>query len=179
MTGTSGRRRAARAPDPRRARRRAELWRAAGLGFSLVWAVVLGLVVAFWARVTFSDGSAEDLPGSLDLLLTAVAFVCAGLAVWTVVDALWLFRRRTSGWDAVIVLGSFSVAVSLLVGLPRRFLHELGSAPGPIVWGLGVLGLASVVTGLLAQRAFRRAAEARERSAGGDAVADAEDDGLG
>lgn len=158
-------------------RRVAELWRAAGLGFVLVWTVVLVLVVGFWVRVTFLPRPGDDLPGSLQILLAPVAVFAAGLAVWTLVCGWRLVRRRASGWDAVVVDGAFALAVAVFVWAPRRVL-EGPEPPRTVVVALAALGLTSVVTGLLAQRAFERAAVGLEPS--DDALfADPEGDGLG
>lgn len=158
-------------------RRVAELWRAAALGFVLVWTVVLVLVVGFWVRVTFAPGPGDELPGSLQILLAPVAVFAVGLSLWTLVCGWRLVRRRASGCDAVVVDGAFAVAVAVFVWAPSR-VFDLPTLPRTTVVGLGVLGLASVVTGMLAQRAFERAAVGLEPS--DDALfADPEGDGLG
>ncbi len=158
----------------------AELWRAAGLGFALVWTVVLVLVVAFWVRVTFYPRPGDELPGSLQILLAPVALAAAGLGIWTVASAWRLVLRRASGWDPIVVLGAFAIAVSVLVWAPSRVFDALSPAPRPAVLALAALGVASVVTGLIAQRAFRRAAVAFEPLDDDDALfAGADDDGFG
>ncbi len=159
----------------------AELWRAAGLGFALVWTVVLVLVVAFWVRVTFYARPGDELPGSLQILLAPVAFAAAGLAVWTLASAWRLVLRRASGWDPIVVLGAFAIAVSVLVWAPSRFFEALSPAPRPALVALAALGVASVVTGLIAQRAFRRAAVAFEPLDDDDDAlfTGADDDGFG
>lgn len=187
MSEPTARRRRAAEPDlDRQARehaarvRVAELWRATGLGFALVWTVILVLVVAFWVRVTFYPRPGDELPGSLQILLAPVAFAAAGLAVWTLASAWRLVLRRASGWDPIVVLGAFAIAVSVLVWAPSRFFEALSPAPRPAVVALAVLGVTSVVTGLLAQRAFRRAAVAFEPLPDDDALlTGADDDGFG
>lgn len=176
-----------RAVDPEREAREhaanvrvAELWRATGLGFALVWTVILVLVLAFWVRVTFYPRPGDELPGSLQILLAPVALAAAGLAVWTLASAWRLVLRRASGWDPIVVLGAFAIAVSVLVWAPSRFFEALTPAPRPAVIALAVLGVTSVVTGLVAQRAFRRAAVAFEHLDEDDALLPgADDDGFG
>ncbi|WP_157622620.1 hypothetical protein [Nostocoides sp. Soil756] len=154
----------ARAVDPGVARRRAELWRATGLGFSLVWVVVLALVVAFWVRVTFLPRPGDDLPGALEIVMAPVALLSAGLAAWVTACAWRLWRRRASGWDAVMVVGAFAIAVAVFIWAPGRFLDGAERAPRPILATMVALGVASIVTGRRAQRAFVRAAVGPEPS---------------
>jgi hypothetical protein len=175
-----------RAADPEREAREhaasvraAELWRATGLGFAIVWTVLLVLVVAFWVRVTFYPRPGDELPGSLQILLAPVAFAAAGLAVWTVASAWRLVLRRASGWDPIVVLGAFAIAVSVLIWAPSRVFDALSPAPRPAVLALAGLGVASVVTGLVAQRAFRRAAVAFEPLDDDALFAGPDDDGFG
>lgn len=172
MNASRGRRSATRGgagevADPAAVRRRAELWRAAGLGFSLVWVVVLTLVVLFWVRVTFLPRPGDDLPGALEIVMAPVALLSAGLAAWVTTCAWRLWRRRASGWDAVMVVGSFALAVAAFVWAPGRFLDGAERAPRPVLATVVALGLASVVTSRLAQRAFVRAAVGPEPSADG------------
>ncbi|NHA68053.1 hypothetical protein [Phycicoccus flavus] len=158
------RRRSEREVDLAARRRVAELWRATGLGFTIVWTVLLVLVVGFWVRVTFLPRPGDDLPGSLQVLLAPVAVISAGMVVWGLVCGWRLLRRRTSGWDAVVVLGAFAIAVAVMVWAPGRFLDSLDKAPTDVAVALVVLGVASVGTGLLGQRAFRRASTGLEPS---------------
>jgi hypothetical protein len=152
------------AAEPLLARRRAELWRATGLGFSLVWVVVLTLVVLFWVRVTFFPRPGDDLPGALEIVMAPVALLCAGLVGWVVACAWRLWRRRASGSDAIVVVGAFALAVAVFVWAPGRLLDGAERAPRPLLAAVVLLGVSSVVTGRLAQRAFVRAAVGPEPS---------------
>ncbi|GGL41468.1 hypothetical protein H9L10_08450 [Phycicoccus endophyticus] len=143
-------------------RRVAELWRAVGLGFTMVWAVLLALVVVYWVRVTFLPSPEDDLPGSLRLLLAPAALAAAVFVLWTLVCGWRLLRRRASGWDAAVVLGSFAIAGAVFAWAPGQLVDGLESAPRTVAVGLVVLGGASVTSGMLAQRAFRRSAVALE-----------------
>ncbi|MBM6405427.1 hypothetical protein JQN72_14370 [Phycicoccus sp. CSK15P-2] len=152
------------APDAAEAQRQharlraAELWRATGLGFSIVWAVVLALVVFFWVRIAFMPRPGDDVSRWNDALLAPIALAAACLAVWVVVCAYRLARRRASGWDAVVVCGAFSLAIAAFLWLPGKLVDRLDPGSSELILPLTVLGAASVVTGLVAQRAFRRVA---------------------
>ena len=147
------------------ARRRvlsADLFRAAGLGFAVVWATSLGLVVAFWVRVVFYPRPGDEVSAWNDVALAPVALVSAVLTVWVLLGAWRLVVRRPGGVDPVVVVGSFAIAVAVLVWAPGRFVEGLDSAPRSWVVGLAVLGVCSVVTGMLGQRAWGRAAAVQD-----------------
>ncbi len=158
--------------------RTADLWRATGLGLSVVWGVVLLLVVGYGARLTFAP-TAGDPPGFVRLLLAPLSLVALALFVWVAVAAWRIQARRAAGWDAVIVIGGLAVASGVFVAAPWRFDGGPGKGLTPLSVGLVVLGALSVVAGLLAQRSWRRAAEALEESHAGGALPGPGDDGLG
>lgn len=152
--------------------RAADLWRGAGLGLAVVWAVLLGLVVVFWLRVTFFRQPGDDIEGYAQVVLAPVAVVAAVLLGWTVVSLWSLWMRRERGWDVIVVLGAFAIAGALFLVLPGEFLDRVQERVGPRVVGLAGLGVFSVVVGLLGQRTWRRAAVAL------DAIRRPRDDGL-
>ncbi len=128
----------------------AERWRAVGLGTNIVWVVVLLLVIAFWANVTWADRPAYSGPGYLPVLLAPVALLAAVLAGWAVLSAVRILRRSGDGWDAPIVLGVIGIAVAGFSLVPSETIVR------PLIW-VGVLGLGSLVAGLLGERSWRRA----------------------
>ncbi|MBR7744572.1 hypothetical protein KC207_14850 [Phycicoccus sp. BSK3Z-2] len=136
----------------------ADVWRAVGIGFSLVWTTVLALVVTFWVRVVFFPRPGDEVALWNDVVLAPVALVAAVLAGWTLVGVWRLLLRRPGGFDPLVVLGAFAIAVALLVWAPGRFIDGLDAAPREGVLALGVLGVVSVAAGMLAQRSWRRAA---------------------
>ena len=149
-------------PRGRRSVRVADLWRAAGLGFTAVWATVLILVVVFWVRVVFFPRPGDEVSAWNDVALVPVAGVSAVLAIWTLVGAWKLLLRRPGGFDPIVVIGSFAIAVAVLVWAPGRFIDGLDAAPRSWVVAAAVLGAASVITGMLAQRSWRRAAAVQD-----------------
>lgn len=138
------------AADPQHDHEMAERWRAVGLGLNSVWVVVLLLVVAFWANVTWADRPAYSGPGYLPALLAPAALLAAVMAGWAVVSAVRILRRSADGWDAPIVLGVIGIAVAGFSLIPSDTIVK------PLVW-VGVLGLASLATGVLGERSWRRA----------------------
>ena len=150
-----------RTTDPRQV---AELWRATGLGLSLVWTVVLLLVVLFWVRVAFLPEPGDDLPGALRVLLAPVALAATLLAGWTLVGTWRIVRRRTSGWDALSVDGALAVAVAALLTLPATLLRDAPTPSRANMVVLAVAGLVTVVVARTARRAFDRVAVGLEPS---------------
>lgn len=128
----------------------AERWRAVGLGLNSVWVVVLLLVVAFWANVTWADRPAYSGPGYLPALLAPAALLAAVMAGWAVLSAVRILRRSGDGWDAPIVLGVVGIAVAAFSLVPSDTIVK------PLIW-VGVLGVASLVAGVLGERSWRRA----------------------
>lgn len=155
---------ARRTADPDVPWRAAELWRAVGLGLSVVWTVVLLLVVLFWVRVAFAPQPGDDLPGSLRLLLAPVALAATILTVWTLVGAWRIVRRRTSGWDALSVDGAFAVAVAVLLTVPATILDDAPTPSRVSMLGLAVVGFATVLVARFARQAFDRVAVGLEPS---------------
>ena len=140
--------------------RAADLWRATGVGLCVVWGVSLCLVVGWVVRITV-DPAPGDPPGFVRLLLTPVALLCVGFTVWLAVAAWRIHRRRTAAWDAVVVVGALGLVTGVFVAAPWGTAGGPSAGPSPASLGLVVLGLVSVVAGLLAQRSWRRAARAR------------------
>ena len=136
--------------DRRRDRELAERWRAVGLGMDAVWVVVLLLVVAFWANVTWAERPAFSGPGYLPALLAPAALLAAVLAGWAIASAVRILRRRGDGWDAPIVLGVIGIAVAAFSFVPSETIVR------PLLW-VGVLGLFSLVAGILGERSWHRA----------------------
>ncbi|MBM6400566.1 hypothetical protein [Phycicoccus sonneratiae] len=158
--------------------RAADLWRATGLGLAMVWGVVLLLVIGYAARLTLDPG-ADDPPTVVRLLLVPMGVVAVALFVWIAVAGWRIQLRRPSGWDPVIVVGGLGLAGGVFVAAPWRFDGGPGKGLTPLTVGLVVMGLLSVVAGLLAQRSWRRAAVALEESHAGGALPGPGDDRLG
>ncbi len=158
--------------------RAADLWRATGIGLSLVWAVVLLLVVGYAARLTFAP-TTGDPPGFVRLLLAPLSLVALALFVWLAIAGWRIQARRTAGWDAIVVVGGLALASGVFVAAPWRFDGGPGKGLTPLSVGLVVLGTLSVVAGLLAQRAWRRAAVALEQSHAGGVLPGPGEDALG
>ncbi|QIM20348.1 hypothetical protein G7075_02990 [Phycicoccus sp. HDW14] len=158
--------------------RTADLWRATGLGLAVVWGVVLLLVIGYAVRLTV-DPARGDPPGAVRLLLVPMGVVAVALFVWVAVAGWRIHLRRPSGWDPVVVVGGLGLASGVFAAAPWRFDGGPGKGLTPLTVSLIVLGLLSVVAGLVAQRSWRRAAEAVEESHAGSAFPAAGDDGLG
>ena len=124
-----------RTPRWRTEVRTADLWRATGIGLSVVWGVVLLLVVGYGARLTFAP-TAGDPPGFVRLLLAPLSLVALALFVWVAVAAWRIQARRTAGWDAVIVIGGLAIASGVFVAAPWRFDGGPGKGLTPLSVGL-------------------------------------------
>ncbi|MGG5258420.1 hypothetical protein [Phycicoccus avicenniae] len=163
------------AHDPDHEVHSADLWRAVGTGLALVWGVVLLVVVGYALSLVRSpvDG---DPPGFVRVLLAPVALVAVVLFVWVAVAGWRIHQRRPSGWDPVVVIGGLALTSGVFIATPWRFDGGPGKGLTPMSVGLVVLGVVSVVAGLLAQRSWRRAAEALEESHAGRALPGAGED---
>lgn len=140
---------AARRPLPGDVVRRADRWRLVGIALALLWVLLLLVVVGFWVRVTWYPEPDDEIRGFVPVILAPAAVVSALLAGWAVAAAWRLYRRRRSGWDAPIVLGALAVAVAGYSLVPSTTMV-------PEMPWLGVLGLGSVVAGVLGEREWRR-----------------------
>jgi hypothetical protein len=120
-----------------------------GIALALIWVVLLLVVVGLWVRVTWYPGPDGEVRGFVPVILAPVAVVSALLAGWSVAAAWRLYRRRRSGWDAPIVLGALAVAVAVYSLVPS-------TTTVPDMPWLGLLGLGSVVAGVLGEREWRR-----------------------
>lgn len=130
---------------------RADRWRVVGIVLDAVWVVLLVVVIRFWVRVTWDPAATDEVRGFVKVLLAPAALVSAVLVGWTLASAWRLYRRRRSGWDAPVVLGALALAVAAYSFVPSTTIVP------ELAW-LAVLGLGSVLGGILGERAWRRVA---------------------
>jgi hypothetical protein len=130
---------------------RADRWRVVGIVLDVGWIVLLVAVIRFWVRVTWDPAATDEVRGFVKVLLAPAALVSAVLVGWTLASAWRLYRRRRSGWDAPVVLGALSLAVAAYSFVPSTTIVP------ELTW-LAVVGLGSVVAGILGERAWRRVA---------------------
>ncbi len=138
-----------RRPVPERVVRAADRWRLVGIALDVLWTVLLAVVVWFWVRVTWYPHPDDEVRGFVPVLMAPAAVVSTLLAGWALASAWRLYRRRRAGWDAPVVLGALALAVSVYSLVPSTTIVP------EMAW-LGVLGVGSVVAGVLGERTWRR-----------------------